>query len=111
MRYTMRNRVYYEPQSDWKPDDYYYLHRVLHRIFFYYDKHADEIRSMDLSKMSDRTKVLIYCIIKYCHNDFLLSRMKNLKDLEQVKPLQTPLILDDHPLSEDSVYKQMNVIY
>lgn len=108
----MYNRtIYYESQTGWKAEDYYYLHRILHRIFYYYDKYADEIHNMDLSRMSDQTKVLIYCIIKYYNNDFLFSREKNLKDLEQTKPLKTTLILDEYPLKEDNIYKQMNVIY
>ena len=55
--------IYYEKQDGWTKDDFFYLHRVLHRMFFYYKKHSDEIKKMDVSKMSDKTQVLIKCII------------------------------------------------
>lgn len=107
----MKNRIYYEPQSEWGADEYYYLHRVLHRILYYYEKNSEEIRSMDLSKMSDATKVLIYCIIKYYHFDFLFSINDDFEKLKTIQPLKQTLVIDADPLPEDNIYKQMNVMY
>lgn len=30
----MSNKIYYEIQDGWTKDEYYYLHRYLHRMFF-----------------------------------------------------------------------------
>lgn len=105
----MKKKIYYEVQHDWNKDDYYYLHRTLHRLFYYYQKNSMEISEMDIDKMTDKTKVLIYCIIKYYNYDFLFSDYKNLSALENIKPLPETLVLDDNPLNEDNIYKQMNV--
>lgn len=107
----MENKIYYEVQDDWTKDEYYYLHRCLHRILFYYEKFSEEISLLDLSKMTTETKVLIFCIIKYYHYDFLIEQHENLSELADTKPLKYKLVLDDSMISEDDIYKQMNVIY
>ena len=104
-------KIYYESQNDWDSEDYYYLHRVLHRMLYYYDKNIEEIKSLDDTKMSDETIVLINCIIRYYHNDFLFEKMDNGSAFKNIKPLEHTLVLDEHPLSEDNVYKEMNVMY
>ena len=103
--------LYYEDQSGWNSEDFYYLHRCLHRLFYYYEKNRDEISRMDPDKMSENTRVLIYCIIKYYNMDFLLDMFKNLKAILQTKPLEKTLVLDSRPLPEDNIYKKMNVAY
>lgn len=45
--------------------------------------------------MSKETKVLMYCIIKYYHYDFLLEHYENLAELADTKSLDYKLILDD----------------
>lgn len=107
----MQRRIYYQDQTDWTKNEYYYLHRYLHRRLFHYKKYAEEISSLDLSKMSKETKVLMYCIIKYYNYDFLIEQHENLSELADTKPLEDKLILDDNPLPEDNIYKKMNVIY
>ena len=66
---------------------------------------------MDLSRITDETKVLIYCIIRYYHNDFLIEDLSNLHDLVDVKPLPELLILDANPLPEQNIFKEMNIAY
>ncbi len=105
------DKIYYEPQKDWTEENYYYLHRVLHRILFYYKKHTDEISHMDLNRMTEETKVLIYCIVRYYHYEFLFDTIPGGEALVDLKPLEHTLVLDQHPLSEDNVYKVMNVMY
>lgn len=107
----MADKIYYELQDGWTKDDYYYLHRYLHRMLFYYKKFSKEISLLDLSKMSEETKVLMYCIIKYYNYDFLMEQYDNLSELADTKPLKYKLVLDDSTISEDDIYRQMNVIY
>ena len=107
----MKEKIYYEPQDGWGPKEYYYLHRCLHRRLFYHEKYRDEIALMDLSRMTDVTKVMLYCIIRYYHNEFLFDELSNLHDLVDVKPLPELLILDARPLPEQNIYKEMNIAY
>ena len=74
MKYSDKNNVkkgcenmsvikpYYLNQNGWTSDDYYGLHRYLHRLFLRYDKKKEEIQSMDISQMTDETKA--YDIVK-----------------------------------------------
>ena len=55
-------KPYYLNQNGWTSDDYYGLHRYLHRLFLRYDKKKEEIQSMDISQMTDETKA--YDIVK-----------------------------------------------
>lgn len=101
---------YYSNQSNWQITDYRYLHRYLHRMFFYYKDRMKEIENIDLSKTSNVTRVIMFCIIKYYNYDFLLEK-PNLKALNKCIPLEKPLILDEDSLNENDVYKTMNIIY
>ena len=104
-------KIYYEDQKNWTKGEYCFLHRYLHRLFFYYSKHEEEISEMDLARMSSETRVLIYCIIMYYHYDFLFTKYHNLESLRDTEPLTEKLVLDDTILPEDDIYKQMNVVY
>ncbi len=103
--------IYYEDQTGWSNKDYLYLHRCLHRLFFYYKKYHEVISSMDISRMSEETKVLIYCIIKYYRNDFMFREYRNLEDIEKSEPLKERLVLEDRVKQPDDIYKMMNVVY
>ena len=103
------DKIYYEEQTNWDIKNYNYLHRYLHRMIYYHNKYRDEIEKINLNKISPETKVLIYCIIKYYHFEFLFEN-ENLKELSNVQPLTRPLIIDDNPLNEDNIYKEMNII-
>lgn len=107
----MSDKIYYEIQTGWSKDDFYYLHRYLHRMLFYYEKYAKEISELDLSKMTKETKVLMYCIIKYYHYDFLMEQYDNLAELSDTKPLDEKLVILDKPLPENNIYKDMNIVY
>ncbi len=102
-------KPYYMDQKGWGADEYYGLHRYLHRVFLHYDRKKEEIESMDISKMSEETKVLIYCILEYYHlND--LFQMENLNMLKKCTPLKKPLVLGNHKIKGDNIYNHMNVI-
>ena len=105
------NEIYYEDQTGWSNKEYLYLHRYLHRIFFYYKKYHEIISSMDINRMSEKTKVLIYCIIKYYGNDFMFREYRNLESIENTKPLMERLVLEDRVKHPDDIYRVMNVAY
>ena len=101
------NRPYYANQNSWGMNEYYGLHRYLHRLLLHYDSKRDEIQNMDIGQMSDKTKVLMYCIIRYYNMDHLLEK-DNLRQLQDCKPLDEPLVLGYHNLNVP-VYNEMNV--
>ncbi len=103
-------KPYYLDQSGWSSDDYYSLHRYLHRMMTHSDRKKAEIESLDISLMSEKTRVLLYCIIKYYHLDDMLG-FSNLKCLADQKPLSEPLVLGCHGLKEENVYYRMNVVF
>ena len=107
----LKEKIYYEPQDGWGTTEFYTLHRYLHRMLFYHEKYGDEINALDLSRMTDETKVLIGCIIRYYHTEFLLDRHSNLASLHDLKPLEHPLVIDTAPYLDDVAYREMNVVY
>ena len=108
---TMLNmKPYYAPQNDWSSNDYYCLHRYLHRLVLHADRKKDEIAQLDIQKMSDKTRVLLYCIISYYHLEQLFE-LSNLQKLTECKPLSEPLVLSSHGLKEENVYYKMNVMF
>lgn len=104
------NKPYYVDQKNWSSDDYYSLHRYLHRLLLHSDRKKNEISELDISRMSDKTKVLMYCIISYYHLDELFD-LANLNGLTECKPLSEPLVLGEHGLKEENVYYRMNVMF
>lgn len=101
---------YYEDQTNWTSDEYYCLHRYLHRMFYYYNDRMGEIKEIKFNRLSKETKAIIFCIIKYYNYDFLLD-LDNLKELKNIKPLDKPLIIDGDTASDDDIYKEMNVVF
>lgn len=104
------NKPYYIEQAGWSNNDYYSLHRYLHRMILHSEQKKDEIVNLDIDRMSEKTKVLLYCIISYYHLDKLFD-LANLKGLTKCKPLPEPLVLSEHGLKEENVYYRMNVIF
>ncbi len=106
----MQNKkLYYLDQKNWSSKEYYCLHRYLHRMLLHYDHNIDAIANMDIDRMSEITKVLMYCIISYYNLDSLF-KLANLTDLAECKPLPEPLMLSNHGLKEERVYYRMNVL-
>lgn len=103
-------KPYYVPQNDWSSNDYYSLHRYLHRLVLHADSKKDEIAQLDIQKMSDKTKVLLYCIISYYHLEKLFE-LSNLQELTNCKPLSETLVLGGHGMKEDNIYYKMNVMF
>ena len=103
-------KPYYAPQNDWSSNDYYSLHRYLHRLVLHSDQKKDEIEQLDIQKMTDKTRVLLYCIIIYYHLEKLFE-LSNLQELVECQPLSEPLVLSEHGLREENIYYKMNVIF
>ena len=69
----MLKECYYFDQTNWKSEDYYTLHLFLTKMIENYDttvgsydgnKRIEEIKALDLSRMTEESKVLLYCIIQ-----------------------------------------------
>ena len=106
-----RNLIYYEPQDGFGTKEYYALHRDLHRLFFYDKKYGEEIAAMDVSRLTEETKVLIYCIIRYYHKESLYDKYSNLQQISKMQPLKKRLVIDEAPFLNDPVYEEMNILY
>ena len=105
-----KNKPYYIEQENWSSEDYYSLHRYLHRLVLHYDQKKMEIAELDVQRMSERTRVLLYCIITYYHLEKLFE-YPNLRKLEDCQPLPEPLLLGCHGMKEENVYSRMNVMF
>ena len=103
-------KPYYLDQQGWNSNDYYSLHRYLHRLITHAGIKQDEIKSLDTSQMSERTKVLLYCIIRYYRLDGMFE-LANLRGLADQKSLSEPLVLSSHGLKEENVYYKMSVMF
>lgn len=90
---AMLKECYYLDQSDFDSVDYVYLHRFIDRMIQYrnsckgsYDgnKRIDEIKRIDLDRMSYNTKLIfLYCIHKHGADELLtLPNLKGLNELE-----------------------------
>ena len=110
MRIILNTKPYYAPQNEWSSNDYYSLHRYLHRLVLHADRKKGEIDQLDIQKMSDKTRVLLYCIISYYHLEQLFE-LSNLQKITLCKPLSEPLVLSSHGLKEENVYYRMNVMF
>lgn len=109
VKYMKNIKPYYLNQTGWTSDDYYGLHRYLHRLFLHYEKKKDEIENMDTDQMTNETKVLIYCILNYYSMDDLF-KLDNLKSISECAPLDNPLVLGNHGIKGATVYNNMNVM-
>jgi len=116
----MLKECYYFDQTGWTAEDYYTLHLFLMKMIENYDttigsydgsKRIEEIKSLDLSRMSEESKVLLYCIIQNENKQFLLD-LPNLSVLREQKPLSKPLtITTRRRINNIPIYKQYGVVY
>ena len=102
--------IYYQDQSDWDMNDYYFLNRSITRMLNYYKKRMAELQSLDLTRMSNITKAILKANLiarsKACEE---LIRLENLKGLLEVEPLKTTLILTSNPTRSIEAFEQMNI--
>lgn len=114
------DRIYYEDQTGWSPDDFHGLWRYLSRLVTYVGPtphdlahpesrsariqakrtgtRDDEIAAMDLERMSEETRYLLkHLLIHQQRADLAFERFPNLRPLKDVGELGHPLYLDRDP--------------
>ncbi len=116
----MLKECYYFDQTNWKSEDYYTLHLFLTKMIENYDttvgsydgnKRIEEIKALDLSRMTEESKVLLYCIIQNEKKQFLLD-LPNLSALRVQKPLEKPLYITTRRRKYNiPIYRQYGVVY
>jgi len=99
---------YYEDQTEWGCDDYYQLNRYLNRLFGFAARRMNEIDAMDVTKMSEETKVLIYVQIQFKNLTSLLEK-ENLSSLKDTQPLKKRLNLVENPKGVHEIYSKFNI--
>ena len=106
----METEPYYIDQKDWQTDDYYALHRYLNRMVLKRESKIPKFSSMDMSKMSDETKVMLYCLIVY-YNAEELFELENFRQwlITPPKPLEKTLIIGKYHTNINNIYDEMNV--
>ena len=109
--------IYYADQTGWTCDDFLFLNLYLNRMLGYKGTprwpqgerppRMDEIEQLDLTRMTDQTKVLLYILInKKCPH---LFKLENLRGLEGTQPLEERLLLRDPPTNIHPHYDEYNV--
>lgn len=99
----MLKECYYKDQTDFEPMDYAYLHRFIDRMIQYRYSHRgsyddgeriDEIKRIDLNRLSYNTKlILLYCIHRHEAQELFL--------LPNLQPLENTPYRDIHFLLEE----------
>jgi hypothetical protein len=75
------------------------------------NKRIEEIKALDLSRMTEESKVLLYCIIQNEKKQFLLD-LPNLSALRVQKPLEKPLYITTRRRKYNiPIYRQYGVVY
>lgn len=93
-------QLYYEPQDDWGPDDFYALYRYLDRLFSSTKEHREpEIRELDLDRMCAETRYLMrHLLILQSNLRRTLLKYPNLRGLaREVEDAKLPIVLRDPP--------------
>lgn len=116
----MLKECYYFDQTDWTTEDYYTLHLFLVKMVENYDttigsydgkKRIEELKALDLSRMTEESKVLLYCVINSENKQFLLD-LPNLSALKEQKPLSKPLRITTRRRTNNiPIYRQYGVVY
>lgn len=103
----VREKIYYLPHDDWGPGEYATLWAYFNRMFNYEEKRKDEIMSLDLNRMPEDTKRILYCILKYYRK---LEKYEHLGELKEVKPRSETLVISEHPIRVFKEFEEMNLI-
>ena len=102
-------KIYYENQKDWEQDDFYILHRFINKMFLNVkNTRIQEIKELDITRMSIITKTIIFCIIMFQHKTNLFE-LTNLKLLKNTKPLEERLDLVKNPINYYAIYNKYNI--
>lgn len=105
------DRIYYEDQASWGPDDFYALWRYLNRMFL--DRRggrAAEMAAIDLGPTSDDTRYLMkHLLILQGRYEATLARFPNLRGLDDVGELGHPLHLSSEPTLAHDYFTRMGI--
>ena len=103
--------VYYQDQTDWDHTDFYYLNRYLNRLLSHAltkeDKMA-ELKAMDLTRMTEETKVILYVLILFKKMEFVFE-WENFAALKGTNPLKKRLDLVENPTGVHALYTKYNI--
>ena len=102
--------AYYADQTEWLADDFYSLNRYLARMFLHSDKRMAEIEALDLSKMSEETKVMMKVLLLFQKKHDFFER-ENLSELKTIGPLRRILYLVEKPRNVHELYTQYNIAW
>jgi len=111
-----REPVYYVDQTNWNHDDFYYLNRYLNRLLYRAGNKKDkmqeekiaELQAMDLSRMTEETKVILYVLIRFKRMEYIFE-WGNLAILKDTKPLKKRLNLVENPRGVHALYTAYNI--
>lgn len=109
----MEKYIYYSGQRDWTRDDYDYLNSFLNKIFLYRDSKLNKYRlsTMNIHAMADTTRALIKAILLQQNIlEEVISQYPNLEGIQDTKPLDKPLFLQDEPTHLFEAYEKMNIM-
>lgn len=110
--YRPDNKVLYESQNGWGPEEFDNINALLNKNFLYRDKieRKAQIYDYDLSRMEDTTKAIMKALLLYYGiYDEVLKEFKNLKALDKVKPLKQPLYLSKQPTMRIKEFIDLNI--
>lgn len=116
----MFNYPYYEDTSKWNTDSWYSLYRYMSRMIMHCndtkgskvpnENRIEEMKRINLKKMSNDVKVLFIAIIKTQNMEGTLLSLENLTELNTcTEPLNKPII-DDPTLRIFPWYKEYNIV-
>ncbi len=102
-----REKIYYLSQDDWGPGEYGTLWAYLNRMFNYEEERKDEIMGLELNRMSDDTKLILHCLLKYYKK---LDKYEYLAELKDMNPRSELLVILEKPFRIFKEFEEMNVI-
>lgn len=104
-------KIYYLSQKNWSCDDFYCLNRYLNRLFIYEEKKQEEIKQLDVSRMSIQTKTIIRCLLEFQNKEYFMDKYPNLAELKDIGPLKEPLYLEKPPGFYHKIYTKYNILW
>ena len=103
--------VFTAAQDDWGPSEYGFLYARTERFFDDSDKYAPAILSLDTSKMTNVTKLIIKTSLNYYGKlDETIARFPNLKEVKAAKPLDKPLQISRYPYGKFKEFEDVGLI-
>jgi len=104
-------KVFTASQDEWGPQEYGFLFARTDRFFSDFDKFGTAIESLDPSKMTEVTKLIIKTtLIHYGVLDKTIATFPNLQGIEDAKPLTNPLQISSNPYGKFREFEDVGLI-